>query len=269
MIAICVDDEPLAMEYTVSQCRQIPLLTEVKGFVSAGEALGWVRSHRADLAILDISMPEMSGIVLAEKLKAFLPGLRILFLTAYREYAFEAYSAHPSGYLLKPVSLKKLTEEVTYVLSGIQEEKLPRIRARTFGNFELFVDGAPLVFPRSKAKELLAYLIDREGAGVSRALAFSVLFEEEDYTRKRQKYFDVIVRTLRDTLEEYGIGDLIGVGGGTLRVHAEMLDCDLYRFLKGDREAMRAYGGEYMNGYPWAGVREAGLDWTVRDREGQ
>ena len=62
--------------------------------------------------------------------------------------------------------------------------KYPHVFAKTFGEFEFLIDGKPMHFPRSKAKELLAFLIDKQGAGVKRKVAFAVLYEDASYDRK-------------------------------------------------------------------------------------
>ena len=107
MKAICVDDEPLAVEYTLGQCAFLPEIDEAKGFTDARSGMDWLREHETDLAILDINMPGIDGITLAARMKELCPRTAILFLTAYMEYAYDAYSVHPTGYLLKPVSLEK------------------------------------------------------------------------------------------------------------------------------------------------------------------
>ena len=104
MKTICVDDEPLAVEYTLRQCTRLPEIEEAKGFTDSLLALDYLRAHPVDLAILDINMPQIDGITLAARIKQISPQTAILFLTAYKEYAFDAYAVHPTGYLLKPVS---------------------------------------------------------------------------------------------------------------------------------------------------------------------
>ena len=128
---------------------------------------------------------------------------------------------------------------------------------RTFGNFDVFVHGKTVEFRRSKAKELLAYLIDRKGGGVTRAEAFTILWDKGIYDRSMQKQLDVIIRSLRSTLEEYGIGDILEIRGGVLRVRTEHLNCDLYNFQNGDPVARAAYRGEYMSSYSWGNQTEA------------
>ena len=202
-------------------------------------------------------MPDMNGIVLAARIKERWPDANILFLTAYREFAFDAFSVRPSGYLLKPVTLDSLQSEIDYTKSICPRLGAAHIQAVTFGNFELLVDGVPVEFKRSKAKELLAYLIDRQGTSVTRAEISAVLFENELYDHSRQKYLDVIIRSLRATLRECGAEALLQTQRKGLRIDPALLDCDMYRFCKGDADAVRVYRGEYMSSYSWASPLEA------------
>ena len=65
--------------------------------------------------------------------------------------------------------------------------------AKTFGNFELFVNGKPVFFAREKSKEMLAYLIDRRGAVVNKKEIMGILFEDREYDRELQGYFTMKV----------------------------------------------------------------------------
>ena len=80
------------------------------------------------------------------------------------------------------------------------------------------------------------------------------------YDRKMQKQLDVVIRSLRTTLEEYGIGDIFEMRKGAMRICPEMLDCDLYHFLDGDIDAVNSFRGEYMSSYSWASLTEAYMD---------
>ena len=258
MKIICVDDEELVLGLTVSLCRELPQAPEVEGFLSAGDALGWLKEHGADIALLDINMPEMDGITLAAKIKESHPNTAIIFLTGYAEYAVDAFALHVSGYLLKPVSAERLAAEVDYALSGTQLQKpAAHIVVQTFGEFELLVDGVPVSFTRARAKELLAYLVDRQGRSVTRANAFAVLWEDELYDRPMQKQMDVMIRSLRATLQQHEVSEILEMKKGSLRICPEKLDCDLYRFFDGEIEAINAYRGEYMSSYSWASLTEA------------
>ena len=165
---------------------------------------------------------------------------------------------------VKPISKERLYQEVEYALSGKHQKRHSHILVQTFGNFDVFVEGKTVTFTRSKSKELLAYLIDRQGSSITRAEAFSILWEDEFYDRAKQKQLDVIIRSLRTTLREYEISDIVEMQGGTLRVIPEMLDCDLYRLFEGDVDTLNDYRGEYMSSYSWASLTEAYIDRFIR-----
>lgn len=254
MKAICVEDEANTLEYLLDRCRELPRLDSVEGFTRAREALDWLESHPVDIAFLDIDMPDMDGITLAARVKEKYPGIAVVFLTAYKQFAYDAMSVRPTGYLLKPITGEALSREVEYALTGRFESAYPRARivVRTFGNFDVFIDGEMLVFSRSKSKEVLAYLVDQQGSGVRRGDIYRMLWQEEEYGHSQQKYLDVVIRSLRETLKKAGISHILEIKGGLLRVIPESFDCDLYGFIKGDPEAVRAYRGRYMSNYEWA-----------------
>lgn len=127
-----------------------------------------------------------------------------------------------------------------------------RIVVKTFGNFDVFVEGELLVFPRSRSKEVLAYLVDQQGRNVRRGDIYDALWEGDEYGHQQQKYLDVIIRSLRDTLKKAGISQILEMKNGLLRVLPDTFDCDLYRFVQGDPVAVRSYQGKYMNNYAWA-----------------
>lgn len=261
MRAICVDDERLILERTVSLCRELPGMEEVTGFTRPREALQWVDGHAVDLALLDVEMPGMSGIELAAAIKEKQPDVAVIFVTAYPKYAVSAFSVRASGYLLKPVTAEALAADVAYVFSGRQKPVEGRVVARTFGAFDMVVDGKPVEFKLAKSKEILAFLVDRQGGTVTRPELFAALWEDRAYDRGMQKQLDNYIRALRTTLREYGIEDILEMGRGTLRVRPERFVCDLYLFLEGDRDAVQSYRGEYMNAWSWASMTEGLLTW--------
>ena len=263
MRIICVDDEPLAVEYTVGQCRLLSQVSEVKGFTSAQEALDDLMIHPADVAILDINMPQIDGITLAARIKEAHPQTAILFLTAYKEYAFDAYSVHPTGYLLKPVSQEKLASELRYACGAARRSSHAHVHIKTFGAFDVYVDDRPISFKLARSKEILAYLVDKQGSGVTRAELFAAVWEDRLYDRKMQKQLDTYIRAFRETLQEYGIGQILEMEKGVLRVKPDTFVCDAYLFYSGDSDTINAYRGEYMSSYSWANMTEAILSWRT------
>ena len=262
MKIICVDDENLVLELVVRLCEELPQINEVVSFSSSPEALEYMKNNSADLALLDIEMPKMNGITLAVKIKELHPDISIVFLTGYSNYALEAFKIHANGYIMKPIEKEKLVAEINHALSSKAVTSYPHIFAKTFGEFDLLIDGKPLRFARSKSKELLAFLIDKQGAGVKRAVAFAALYEDELYDRKMQKSFNVIVHSLKTTLTENGIGEIFEMNSGELRINPALIDCDLYRLLQGDVQTINTYRGEYMVSYYWSSLTEAVIEKT-------
>ena len=263
MKAICVDDEERVLDQTVYICKKNENIEDVTGFTRAQEVLEYLKKGtKPDIAFLDIDMPDMNGITLAAKIKKLCPDIVIIFVTGYSEYAVKAFEVHAQGYLLKPISKEKLDKEIEFALSYIQsnlsavKNEYPHIFARTFGNFEMMVDGSPMTFSRAKAKELLAYLVDRQGSYVTRAEAFAALYEDEDYTRNMQKQFDVIIRSMKQALRDGEISEVFEQQRGAMRICPEKFSCDLYRFVEGDPDAVNSFRGEYMNSYTWAEITE-------------
>ena len=263
MNVICVDDEPLAVEYTLKQCRQLPEIGRAEGFTDAESALTYLREHSADIALLDINMPDTDGITLAAQIKRLRPQTAILFLTAYKQYAFNAYAVHPAGYLLKSVSLENLAEEVTYIYGARHAATVSHIHVKTFGYFDVYVGDKPISFRLAKSKEILAYLVDKQGNGVTRPDLFAAIWEDQLYDRKMQKQLDVYIRSLRESLREYGVEEILEMEKGTLRVRPETFICDAYLFFAGDSDTINAYRGEHMSAYSWASMTESILSWRT------
>lgn len=86
------------------------------------------------------------------------------------------------------------------------------------------------------------------------------------YDRAMQKQMDVVIRSLRSTLEEAGVGEIFEIQSGWMRILPERMDSDLFRFLDGNREAIQEYRGEYMSAYSWASQTEAYLDRILQEQ---
>ena len=114
---MCVDDEKLMLQHLISLCEKTADVDEIHGFDRAKKALSWVKEHSCDLALLDISLPDMDGITLAKRIRELRPETDIVFVSGYPQYAVDAWTVHPKGYLMKPVNKKDLQEELDYILS--------------------------------------------------------------------------------------------------------------------------------------------------------
>ena len=239
---LVVDDEPLILQDLEDTLKRIRPSCTVHSFTSARQAL-------YDAAFLDIELGYTNGILLAKQLKELQPNLPVVFMTSYEKYAVDAFSIHAAGYLLKPVEEEQLERELTFL-------KLKNIAKRsvitTFGGFDISVDGKPLSFKRAKAKELLAYLVDRIGCRVTTKVACAVLWEDLPYNSARKNYFQTLMVELKNTLKEAGAENILHKSRNSYAVNPQNFDCDYYRFLQGDITAINQYHGDYLICYSWA-----------------
>lgn len=115
---IAVDDEPLALQILVSYIEQMPSLALLGQFSNAIEALKAIHEQDIDLIFLDIRMPDINGIELAKIVEQYRVkgNLRIIFTTAFDQYALDGYKVDALDYLLKPFSFVDFSKSVAKAL---------------------------------------------------------------------------------------------------------------------------------------------------------
>ena len=256
MIAIAVDDEALMLGALAKAISASPDITSVTRFSDCDAAIDHIKTNPVDIAFLDINMRGMGGLVLAEKIISHRPDCKIVFCTGYEEYAIPAFKLHASGYLLKPISAKDVQVEIDNI-KGIRQREKP-LEVKCFGNFEVYVNGEKLTFKRSKTKELLAYLVDRNGAGVTVA-EIGVALWEDDEEQKNHNYIHQLFYDLRQTLAAAGVGEIFIRNNYLYSINPEKMDCDYYTYLKTGKPD---FHGEYMTQYSWA-EKTCGLLWKT------
>lgn len=106
---IVVDDEPLAVEMLATYIGKTPSLELVATFTDPVLALSSISRQKPDLVFLDIQMPDLNGLELSRLLPS---ETRIIFTTAFKQYAFESYEVEAIDYLLKPIRYQKFLESV-------------------------------------------------------------------------------------------------------------------------------------------------------------
>ena len=255
MLIFAIDDEPAMLAELHDAVAAAAPGAEVLDFKRAAEALSAIteQGRRPDVVFSDIELPGMDGLSLAVQIKNSAPAAKIVFVTGYSQYALEAFRRHVQGYLMKPVDAGMIRAELD-ALSLPRPDPAPAEKpvVRCFGHFEVFWHGKPVVFQRRQSKELLAFLIDREGRACSAEEIAAALWEDDGDLSAAKHRVRNLVSDLRATLREIGLEDLLIRERRQLAVRRDMVDCDYYRMLSGDMSAVNAYGGEYMVDYSWA-----------------
>lgn len=104
MIAIAIDDEPIALDIVAAHANKVPFIELNASFTNAFEAITYLQQHKVDLIFLDIKMPDINGI---DFLKALNKPPMVIFTTAYSEHAVQSFELDAVDYLLKPFSLSR------------------------------------------------------------------------------------------------------------------------------------------------------------------
>ena len=247
MIAIAVDDEPLMLGALTKAIKASPDISSVASFTSCEEALDFIKSTPADIAFLDINMRGMGGLSLAEKIIALCAECKIVFCTGYEEYAIPAFKLHASGYLMKPISAEDVQGEIDNIKGIRQKAKL--LTVKCFGNFEVYAKNEALVFKRLKTKELFAFLIDRNGAGMTAKQICAVLFPDDTDDTKNSAYLRQLVMELKNTLRAVGAEAVLCHETPCYRIDTNLVKCDYFSHLETGKPE---FHGEYMTQYSWA-----------------
>ena len=127
LTCIAVDDEPLALELVCTFIKQTPFLHLTGRYTSAIEALNHLHQQPVDLIFLDIQMPDLSGTDLARVLDKGQPGQgpRIIFTTAFNQYALEGYRLDALDYLLKPFNYVEFLRAANKALAYAELRQKP------------------------------------------------------------------------------------------------------------------------------------------------
>lgn len=262
MQIVCVDDEKIALEGLVKCVEKAAENAEVLGFRRGDLALEYAKQNPVDIAFLDIEMRGENGLEIAEKLKKIYPDINIIFTTGYGEYAGDAFSMHASGYVMKPVTAEKIKKEIAELRHPISDERKNRIYCKTFGNFEMFVDGKPLDFQYNKSRELFAFLLDRKGS-LSTIQEIIMNLWDDDEPDSHISYLKNLRRDLTGVLESHDCADVIVRQHGRMGIVPDLIDSDYYDFLENKNNARESYAGEYMVQYSWAEFTNGALDEMV------
>lgn len=255
MNILAVDDERLALEHLSDELKKVFPQGRLHSDQDAFAALDWAgelaeRGETLDYAFLDIQMRGIDGLELARRLKLCQQETRIFFCTGYSGAAADAY-----GFLLKPTRAERIGQLLSQTPPQWRETPNPLpgdVRAQTFGRFELLVNGTPLPFAEEKARELLAFLVDRRGVPASPEQIAAALWEGEDGDRKRKSRVSAAAASLRKTLKGAGLPNLLVQSRNRLAIDPNKIKCDAYDFEKWDMSAVNAFRGAYMTGYSWA-----------------
>jgi len=262
MNIVVVDDEAMSLRGIERAIKSVIPDCDLQCFDRPISAVAHASKNRIDIAFLDIQMCDMNGIQLAKCLAEIDPSINIVFVTAYTEYAQDSYAIPASDYIMKPVTTEAV-ERALLKLRNPVNKKSTGLRAQCFGNFDVYMGSSvPVHFPRSKSKELFAYLVHRRGGSCTIEELVTVLNEEKEFDKSMNRQIQTMISAMRKALRDVGAENVLIKQYNSLAIDPEKIDCDYYRFLDQDTNAIKSYKftGEYMSNYSWAEMTRGLLD---------
>ena len=255
MRILCLDDEELALQMLEMCVKKAKPEADVSAFDDQEALLLDAEESGCDVAFLDIHMRGMNGVEVAKRLKDINPKMNIIFVTGFSEYKGDAMDMKASGYIMKPVTVEEVKEELENLRFQIamKPKSDALLRVQCFGNFDVLTpSGEHVRFERSKAKEVFAYLVHRHGSSCTTRDIFSVIFEDEPYDSKLQNLLQTYIYSMIKSLKAVGAEAAVVRSYNAIAVNPDVLDCDYYRFKELDAGAVNSYECEYMSQYSWA-----------------
>lgn len=132
---LIVDDEAIARDVIINHLSKINNINVVASCSNAIEAFNYINNHNIDLIFLDINMPEITGISFAKSINKI---IKVIFTTAYRDYAVEGFELRAVDYLLKPISFERLSQAINTYFE-VHTETVTETKEQTENALFMFV----------------------------------------------------------------------------------------------------------------------------------
>ena len=268
MTILIVESNAQSLETLAARVKALRPESDLLCYQDSLEALAAAREREVDVAILETELSELNGLDLGQYIQELYPPVNLIFLSDGEEDAFDALSMHASGYIMKPASDFLLRHELDDLRHPAAEKAQKRVFAQTFGNFELFVDGQPVVFKYTRTKEIVALLVNNRGAQTTNGEIIAALWEDEGDPDKKTSYLSNLRQDLQNTVTRLKLNGIIVKQRGSLGIAANRIECDLYDWLAKKKASRYQYMGDYMNQYSWAEYIHAELDeisWAMEE----
>lgn len=274
MRILIAEDEQSNLEEIKRILAQADFPVDADSFLHPNEALNAAMTAPYDAALLDIQMPGMNGLVLAERINELQPEIGLIFITAFNNYATEAFDLHAIDYILKPLRAERLLRALERIRKT-ERRKYPNpefssvMRIVTFGGLRVFSDAGEVFWDRPKTRELFAYLLMKADQKVHKHELSDELWPSLDSERALAN-LQVTICRLRKSLAVFSREQVnVAFSNHYYTMHlGEEVDFDAARFDRllfgnpGDADLSRAielYEGGFMDteGWIWpAGARD-------------
>jgi two-component system, LytTR family, response regulator len=197
--AVVFDDEMFAIKLMKIQLSKIEDIELIGQFTEHKSLLSFIAKNKPNIAFLDIEAPEMDGIGIAKEIKKVSKSTHIIFVTAFKDYAFKAFEVYAKGYLLKPVKLDRLKKVIDDLrplsINNFQnsEPTFLKYNIKTFGKFEVVCSHKHIFDWRTKkTKELFAFLIHNLAREVTTEIIIEALWADKELSKAKNLLYTTI-----------------------------------------------------------------------------
>lgn len=183
---IVVDDEWYNLEEICDFVEKTGFMSVESRCQNGIDALREAGRVLPQAAFIDIEMPEMDGLTLAEKLLEKYPEMQIVFITGWNQYAVAAFELNALDYIMKPLSkarFEKMAERLKSQIEPVKSKRENRVSIRCFGGFEVIINGQPVIWKRIKAEELFAFLLVHHDTFVAKDIILENLWPDYENTK--------------------------------------------------------------------------------------
>ncbi len=227
---VIVDDEILVLELLKSMLQKDKRIDIIGEFTSPRKALNDIPSLKPDLVFLDIEMPVINGIELATHLLNSMEDISIVFITAYDQYAVEAFRLNAIHYILKPPNSDDIKQAIERVLSDKRIkpiESLDKVCFRMLGDIQINGQtSAELNWPTAKTEELFAMLLLSGINGIDKWTIIDRLWPDSQEGKREQLLYSTVYR-LKKALTQYGIKAKVTNKLGAYKMEVENMWLDV------------------------------------------
>ena len=236
---ILVDDEPLVMQMIKDMLQEEKNVDVIGEYFNPKEALEHIVSKKPDLVFLDIDMPGMNGIELATEILNQDENIRIVFITAYDQYAVEAFKLNAMHYILKPPSHKELRTAISRLETSVQmpQRRVSKINIKLLGAIAICdAENNSLVKWRTaKAEELFALLMMSGEKGIEKWRIIETLWPGSPFSEKSEQLLYSTIYRVKSALSQAGIQSTLKNKLGIYYLAIDNMWCDLYELEKWHR----------------------------------
>lgn len=209
MKVILIDDEQLALDLLERHLNKIGDFTIVGKYTNPLIGLECIIEDDVDIVFLDINMPEVNGLEVAEKIQNEKPNIPIVFITAYDEYAVTAFELNALDYLIKPIRIDRLQKTVDRIRNTLHISARKRPHVQLYINIcgQLLIGETKEVLQSiswrtAKAKELFLYLLHHENQLINKSLLAELLWPDLDPDKSFSQLYTTVYH-VRNKLRDF------------------------------------------------------------------